>query len=115
MGAPASVKSAATSQAGASAGVAGEEKKTLMDLAEAEQRVIANLKTASQLMQSLNGALNGQGQGDVQALTKSYVESVQVSLFSVFLPMHGAWWLQEMGGEEGGEGGERENDGRMGS
>lgn len=82
-------KSAATPQAGASAGVAGEEKKTLMDLAEAEQRVIANLKTASQLMQSINGALNGQGQGDVPVLTKSYIEGVEVSPLPVFLTMCG--------------------------
>ncbi len=58
--------------------------KILKDLSEAEQRILANMKTASALLQSVHGKLtdsrdsHASSHSSAENLTKEYIEGVQV-------------------------------------
>jgi hypothetical protein len=75
---------AANTPAAQSSAMPHGDGSVLKELSEAEQRILANMKTASALLQSIHGKLtNSQdSQSSVQntpeELTKEYIEGVQV-------------------------------------
>ena len=70
---------AMTAAAAVGAGSSSGEGQALKDLADAEQCIVANLRSASQLLEGIHGRLTeGSAGPDAESLTKSYIEGVEV-------------------------------------